>query len=959
MVNQNDLLTITESDRIQGRSRGWSAKAFDGLVLRSPFAYAAWLSATSTTVGVIAIVTATIDDASASSTGFGNLIINGIEFQAGTQNTDGTPPLLRDLDLSDPQFAGQFHSIEPVIVSALPSAGYAVLPLSATQDEGNTPISKEEAVLFEADTISREVADGPVIAQGNVRAFFGERYLTAERLIYDPATNIVIAEGRVSITDENQETVFAERVELSGDLRDGIAENFTALLQENARIAADTAVREQGARTSLNRVVYTACDVCRENGDPKVPTWRVKSLRVTRDEERKVIRFRHAFLELKGVPVLYTPFIQAPDPSVERQSGFLTPTIGTSSRLSGFVEVPYYFAISNHLDFTFFPKFTLSDGVLWQGEFRRAGRNSFHVWAGGVIDYDKPLIDPLTNNFVAEGFSVSEALEVFTPGGDSVGFVPPPLAADFGNDLTAITEALLINRGNNVILGNTLIGPNPDDIPEDAPGVRWYYFGRGFHNVTNDFRIGYDIERVSDDLFLRRYDVLRRGDLRLEFDRSRTNRLRSNVNFDWRRGNSVLTGDSYLFQGLRASDVSAVTPYVLPILNFRHDFDRRFGGGVVSVNANFASLQRTGGIDSRRMTTEVMWHRDFITRQGHRFNAFAKIRGDGFFFQDLNEGSDNIFTSLVPRAEGTTDIVGRFTPTVGLEWSFPVGRQIGGARLILEPRVQLLASPDERNDGDIINEDSQTTEFDYISLFEPGKSTGYDAVEDGQRLNAGIQGSLSWSNGIKLDAAIGQQFRLQDTDAFSFGTGRGDLFESAIGLGGERSDIVGEANLTVSRNVALTNRLRFDDDFSLRQVDSTLGFRGWRFSGAINYLRLIDNLRTPGVADLFDEDGNLRTSVAAINRPLRDLLAEGGTLDSVTSLDELNLLENVEEITGTGRFDVTDHWSVGATWRQNLRPDFDDETHGKLRRHHPSGLLHRLSRRMFELRCDLPPKLHA
>ena len=97
------------------------------------------------------------------------------------------------------------------------------------------------------------------------------------------------------------ETAFAGRVELSGDLRDGIAENFSALLEDNARLAADSAVREQGARTRLNRAVYTSCNVCNNKGEAKTPTWRIKALRVTRDEERKVLRFHHAFLEIAGV----------------------------------------------------------------------------------------------------------------------------------------------------------------------------------------------------------------------------------------------------------------------------------------------------------------------------------------------------------------------------------------------------------------------------------------------------------------------------------------------------------------------------------------------------------------------------------------------------------------------------------------------------------------------------------
>jgi LPS-assembly protein len=114
-----------------------------------------------------------------------------------------------------------------------------------------------ETILFEAESVARKKEGDPIIAEGNVRAYFGDRYLRADKLSYDPATDIVIAEGNVSITDKTLETVFAGRVELTGDLRDGIAENFSALLEQNARLAAETAVREQGARTKLRNAVQS------------------------------------------------------------------------------------------------------------------------------------------------------------------------------------------------------------------------------------------------------------------------------------------------------------------------------------------------------------------------------------------------------------------------------------------------------------------------------------------------------------------------------------------------------------------------------------------------------------------------------------------------------------------------------------------------------------------------------
>lgn len=663
-----------------------------------------------------------------------------------------------------------------------------------------------EEILFEADSVYRDYDDGPIIAEGDVRAFFGERYLRADRLSYNPLTDVAIADGNVSITDADMETVFAGRVELSGDLRDGVAENFSALLEDNARLAAESAVQEQGARTRLNRAVYTACNVCNDDGEAKTPTWRLKSLRVTRDKERKVIRFQHAFLEIKGVPILYVPFLQAPDPSVERQSGFLPPDVGASSRLGFNFELPYYLAISNHQDATFRPRYTANDGILWQGEWRRRGRKGYHVLAGGVID-------------------------------------------------------------NN----------NSQEEEEDVPGVRWHYFGRGYRDFGENWRASYDVERISDDTYLRQYDVEREGDLRQALDRGFTNQLRSNARVAYAGQNTDFSVDTFLFQGLRRADDAQTTPYVLPLINVDHRLPGKYAGGDTVVSASLASLQRTGGIDSRRFTASAFWSRDVITRGGHRFNLFAEARGDVYYFQDLDEGTEictsatNACASQFAGFSGTetNDFETRLAPSVGVEWSYPLTREFAGGRLFVEPRVQLVASIADQNPLGIVNEDSQSIEFDYAGLFDYNKSTGYDAFEDGQRANVGLTASAEWQRGLSIEGSIGQQFRVQSTDAF----------DRSTGLGGESSDIVGALNIRYRNIVGVENRFRVEDGFgNVQRAESMFFLRAGPVRSAISYVRLNEE-------------------------------------------NQANNLIKREELTAQANLRLTDHWSIGTAWRRDLELD--------------------------------------
>jgi LPS-assembly protein len=498
--------------------------------------------------------------------------------------------------------------------------------------------------------------------------------------------------------------------------------------------------------------------------------------------------------------------LQAPDPSVERQSGFLPPNVGASSRLGFNMELPYYFAISNSQDATFFPKFTAEDGVLWQGEWRKRGKHGYHVLSGGVIDYDNSA--------------------------------------------------------------------QPD---ADIPGVRWHYFGRGHRDFGDNWRASYDFERVSDDTYLRNYKVERRGDLRQELDRSRTNQLRSNARLAWNKSGQRLTIDTYLFQGLRATDDASTTPYVLPLIDYRNRLDQKFAGGKTTLGLNVASLQRTGGLDTRRFTANAYWERDITTRGGHRFNLFAEARGDVYYFQDLNEGNEICSDPLAPCAanfpaitnEDPSYLETRFAPTAGIEWSYPLARDLGGARLFLEPRVQVVTSLANRNDGDIVNEDSQSIEFDYAGLFDYNKATGYDAFEDGQRINVGISASAALPNGLTIEGSVGQQFRMQMTTAF----------DASSGLGEKTSDIVGSLNLRYKSIVGIENRFRIDNEGGSIQRAETMAYvRRGRFLANASYVRLNEE-------------------------------------------NAANNLTRREELTARGLVNIADHWSVGGAWRLDLIED--------------------------------------
>ncbi len=261
----------------------------------------------------------------------------------------------------------------------MPAAG----PAAQTRDDA------PPAVLFTADEVSYDQERGLVRAAGNVEASYGDRVLLAREVVFDQRRNLVTAEGDVALVEPTGEVLFADRVELTGDLRNGVIENIRAVLSDDARFAATGARRMGGNVTDMRKAVYSPCNLCPENPSAP-PLWQIKSGRVVHDQADKEIVFNDAWLEVAGLPFIYTPYLSQPDPTVRRKTGFLVPSFGNSSDLGFVSSIPFYVVIDDQRDATITPIFTTNEGFLLDVEYRQAMmQGALEINASGTQDSDQ------------------------------------------------------------------------------------------------------------------------------------------------------------------------------------------------------------------------------------------------------------------------------------------------------------------------------------------------------------------------------------------------------------------------------------------------------------------------------------------------------------------------------------------------------------------------------------------
>ena len=142
-------------------------------------------------------------------------------------------------------------------------------------------------------------------------------------------------------------------------------------LGNNSRIKGNSMLLDND-NAIINKGAFTTCE---PNDD--CPPWTMQSEIITHDKKKKIINYKNAWLKLYDVPVFYFPKFFHPDPTVKRQSGFLTPFFSTSSTVGSGFALPYYWAISNSRDLTFTPKVYAKENVLLLNEYRQAFKNGF------------------------------------------------------------------------------------------------------------------------------------------------------------------------------------------------------------------------------------------------------------------------------------------------------------------------------------------------------------------------------------------------------------------------------------------------------------------------------------------------------------------------------------------------------------------------------------------------------
>jgi LPS-assembly protein len=203
--------------------------------------------------------------------------------------------------------------------------------------------------------------EGIYLAEGEVVVRKGAQVLSADRAEYNEKTGMIEVKGNV-VLESNGDILRAPEAVFHLESQTGrVTEGHLFLKENHYHIRGETI-----EKTGLNTYVIKECRVTTCDGER--PDWSISGseVKITLEGYGSV---KHAVFRIKDYPALYFPYVLFPA-KTKRQTGFLPPSAGYSSRRGAELEVPFFWAISDQTDATFYGRYMTDRGYMQGLEYR-------------------------------------------------------------------------------------------------------------------------------------------------------------------------------------------------------------------------------------------------------------------------------------------------------------------------------------------------------------------------------------------------------------------------------------------------------------------------------------------------------------------------------------------------------------------------------------------------------------
>lgn len=653
-----------------------------------------------------------------------------------------------------------------LLSAAVAARAQEALPLPSASDDARLYLSSN-SLIYDRD-------HQKVTASGAVRINYEGHKLVANSVTYDQASGRLMAEGQIELIEPDGNRIYADNMDVTDDFGQGFINSLRVETTDDTHMAAESGQRVNSTVFVLQNGVYTACKPCADHPE-KAPLWQVKARKVIENGKTHTVRLEGTRFELFGMPIAYLPFIEVPDHTVKRKSGFLFPTFSAGQNLGFGATVPYYYVINPSTDFTFSPTFYTTQGLLLSGELRQRFDNGSHALQIAGISQNK-------SSAFAAGTS----------------------------------DASVRQRG--MVHSKASFQINP----------RWTFGWDVLAQSDNNFSRTYLLPGASDSTFTNQVYLTGLGkrnyfDLRSYYFDVQDADTKNTAEYQQAFVHPVLDYNAVLDAPVAGGELS----YDLNFTNLTH---RGIAAYTAGTTTRFPGVRG----EASRLSADVEWRRRFVTDSGVLVTPILAARADAIQLGMKSPSSANYnyagnFFSGVATS--------RAMVTAGTEVSYPFLITMPGSEHVIEPIGQIFVRPDEQLAGRLPNDDAQSFVFDASNLFNMNKFSGYDRIEGGTRANLGVRYKGTFDSGYSVNAIVGESFQIAGLN--SFAVKDMVYAGNNSGLDKKASDYVGMVNVQTPFGLGVTENLRLQkENFKLARLDSSLSYSSANYNLALTYSRV-------------------------------------------------------------------------------------------------------------------------
>ncbi len=188
-----------------------------------------------------------------------------------------------------------------------------------------------------------------------------EMMMMSDHLVYNATNGRMKAHGHIKITLQGLD-FYSERIDFDWVNKSGTADIVKLDLQPTWKIIADRVSFSKFRKWNFKTVTVTPCSEID-------PGWSASMTELDLDLDNYA-QLWNLRLAIGGIPApIYLPYLIYPS-RMERTSGLLPPTLGTSSVLGTKLGLHYYQVLGESADATISPTWFSKEGVLWGTELR-------------------------------------------------------------------------------------------------------------------------------------------------------------------------------------------------------------------------------------------------------------------------------------------------------------------------------------------------------------------------------------------------------------------------------------------------------------------------------------------------------------------------------------------------------------------------------------------------------------